>query len=99
MILSAFSTINGSINFILELVNEGLRVVLISRHLSPENIHTYKLEVKIKVNCKGIYKADVSGNTGSWATLGHALEGHTLTLLARFYRKVRCVVLATGVRV
>ena len=30
---------------------------------------------------------------------GDALYGHTLTLLVRFFRKVRCVVLATGVRV
>ena len=43
---------------------------------------------------KGIYKADVSGITGS-----AALGGHTLTLLVGFFRKVRCVVLAIGVRV
>ena len=36
---------------------------------------------------------DVSGNAGT-----DALEGHTLILLLRFYRKVRFVVLATGVR-
>ena len=29
---------------------------------------------------------------------GDTLQGHTLTLLVRFFRKVTCVVLATGVR-
>ena len=41
---------------------------------------------------KGIYKAV--------ATLGgDALEERALTLLVRFFKKIRCVVLATGVRV
>ena len=39
-------------------------------------------------------KADMSDNTGR-----DALEGHTLTLLVKFFRKVWCVVLATGVPV
>ena len=45
---------------------------------------------------KGIYKADVvSGNAGR----GRPRRTGTLTLLVRFYRKFRFVVLATGVRV
>ena len=43
---------------------------------------------------KGFCKADVSGNAGRVS-----LEGHTWALLVRFFRKVRCVVLATVVRV
>ena len=46
---------------------------------------------------KGIYKADVSDNAVRAG--GDALEGHTLTLLVRFFTKIKCVVLATGVRV
>ena len=42
---------------------------------------------------KGIYMADVSGNAGD------ALERPTLTLLVRFFRKVGCAVLVTGVLV
>ena len=38
---------------------------------------------------KGIYMADVSGNAGRGRP--------TLTLLVRFFRKVGCVVLVTGV--
>ena len=43
---------------------------------------------------KGIYMADVSGNAGR-----DTLERPTLTLLVRFFRKVRCAVLVTGVLV
>ena len=42
---------------------------------------------------RGIYNADLCEVTPG----KDALEGHTLTLLVRLFRKVKCGVLATGV--
>ena len=59
----------------------------------------------LTVLCRQLFRKIIEGSKvfirQMWgATLGgHALEGHTLTLLVRFFRKVRFVVLATGVRV
>ena len=43
---------------------------------------------------KGVYKADVSGKTGRARP-----RGIYIGLMVKFFRKVRCIVLVTGVHV